>query len=328
MDGGGRLLRSLGALTAPLAPAPFALDGPNDRFAYAKPARATARLPKRLWRRRRTLRSGLARVACSHALGICLGASLLSGTVGYGLVKGGRYAAFVAAQGSIPDVVARAAGFAIKAVTITGTRSLTEGEILGLAGIGPHNSLPFVDVASIRGRLKAVPLIKEASVTKLYPDRLMIEIEERAPSALWQKDGALSIVAADGTPIDDMKDPRYAGLPLVVGEGANRRITEYLAILDASRDLRDRIRAGILVAGRRWTLKMDNGIDVHLPERSPADAIGRLAGLEHDGHILEKDVTSLDLRIPGRVMARLSADAAAAHAEAVARKSKKKGTAT
>ncbi len=336
MDGGGRLLRSIGARAASILPVPLAAD---PAFAAAAPftlARADhpalhvprPRLPGRLWRRHRRLRSQLSRVACSRVVSTGLALALLASAGGYGLVRGGRYAALVAAEGSLPDILARTAGFGIKAVTITGTRALSEGEVLGLADIGPHRSLLLLDVAEIRSRLKSIPLVKDASVTKLYPDRLLVEIEERAPTALWQKDGAVSIVAADGTPIDAIKDSRYAGLPLVVGEGANTRIEDYAVILEAAGELRDRVRAGIFVAGRRWTLKLDSGIEVALPERNPAVAVARLASLEHDGHILEKDVTGLDLRIPGRVIARLSADAAAARAEALAKKSKKKGAAT
>ena len=91
-----------------------------------------------------------------------------------------------------------------------------------MAGIGPRSSLVFLDVASLRARLKAVPLIKEANVSKLYPNRLLIEIEERQPTALWQKDGLVALVAGDGTPIDDLKDPRFQRLPLVVGAGAKQ----------------------------------------------------------------------------------------------------------
>ncbi len=71
--------------------------------------------------------------------------------------------------------------------------------------------------------LEALPLIKQASVRKLYPDRIVIDIVERAPAALWQKDGELSAIAADGAVIDKADDGRYAALPFVVGEGANER---------------------------------------------------------------------------------------------------------
>lgn len=331
MDGGGRLLRSLGDLGATLAPSPLALSGQAfmnqaDPFAFPTLPRAAPRLPRRMYRRHGVRRS-FERLARSRLFGTFLVLGFLVGTGVCGAVKGGAYSEFIAAQGTIPDIVAKASGFAVKAVTITGTRELTEGEILQLAGIGPRNSLVFLDVADLRARLKAVPLIKEASVSKLYPNRLLIEIEERQPSALWQKDGAVSIVAADGTPIDDMHDPRFERLPLVVGEHANKKLTEYLGILDASGDLRDRIRAGIYVSGRRWTLKTNGGIDVALPETNPADAVAKLARLEHDGHILEKDILSLDLRVPGRVVARLTPAAAAAR-EALLAKTKKKGAST
>ncbi len=327
MDGGGRLLRSLGGFGAQLAPTAYTIATPNA--AYAPPSSDTApRLPLRRWRRNPALRAVLSRLATTRFLGTALALGLLGGTAVCGAVRGGAYADFVATQGSLPDIAAKAAGFAIKAVTITGTRELTEAEILDMAGVGPRNSLVFLNVADLRARLKAVPLIKEANVSKLYPNRLLIEVEERQPTALWQKDGLVALVAADGTPIDDLKDPRFQRLPLVVGTDANKHLEEYLEVLDAAGELRDRIRAGIYVAGRRWTLKTDSGLEIELPEKDPADAVGRLALLEHDGHVLEKDVLSLDLRIPGRVVARLTADASAARADALTKKSAKKKGAT
>ena len=328
MDGGGRLLRSLGGFGAPLPPAAFTLA---TSTAYALPsaaALAAPRLPRRRWRRNPTFSAVLSRLAATRFFGSALAFGLLGGAAIFGAVRGGGYAEFVAAEGSPLDVAARIAGFSIKAVTVTGTRELTEPEILGLAGIGPRSSLVFLDVAAVRARLEAVPLIREASVSKLYPDRLLIEVEERKPTALWQKDGQVSLVAGDGTPIDNLTDPRFGRLPLVVGPAANRHLDEYGEVLDAAGDLRDRIRAGIYVAGRRWTLKTDSGLEIELPEKDPADAVARLAVLEHDGHILEKDVLSLDLRIPGRIVARLTTDAAATRADAQAKKSTKKKGAT
>jgi cell division protein FtsQ len=260
--------------------------------------------------------------------GSILMVALFAATGLYGIAQGGAYTAYIQREGTIPDQIAKAFGFAIKAVTITGARELTENEILTLAGVSPRNSLVFLNVADLRARLKAVPLIKDASVSKLFPNRLLIEVEERQPYALWQKDGSISIVAADGTVIDDLHDPRYENLPLVTGEGANGKIADYTALLDAAGDLRPRIRAGIYVAGRRWTLKTNGGVEIALPEKEPALALSRLALVEHDSHILEKDILSIDLRIPGRIVARLTEDAASTRNAALAKKSKVKGAQT
>ena len=154
--------------------------------------------------------------------------------------RGGHYDALVAEKGEPADILARALGLGVKTVTIAGQSELSEAEVLSAAGIGPRNSLPFLDVAGVRERLKKLPLVKEVAVTKFYPDRLLIEVEERQPSALWQTDGVVHVVAADGAAIDALRDQRFANLPLVVGDGANMRLPEYLALLDAAGDLRDK----------------------------------------------------------------------------------------
>lgn len=312
----------MSAMEIGFAPARLAYAGAlSVREAEAPRAKIRSRARKsRLGLRHKIL----ARLA-GPGTGIVFASALLLSTGLYGAVKGGHYEAFKAAQGAPADILAKAFGFGIEAVTIAGESELAESDILAAAGIGPRNSLLFLDVAKVRERLQALPLVKDVSVTKLYPDRLLIEVEERQPSALWQKGGHVDIIAADGMPLDAMRDQRFIHLPLVVGAGANERLGEYLGLLGVAGDLRDRVRAGILVAQRRWTLKTTDGIDILLPERDPEAALAGLVRLQRESRILDKDLLSLDLRQPGRVVARLTEDGAAARAETLAHKTKSKG---
>ncbi len=321
MDGGGRVLRSLTDTASSL----FTLARP--RFAGVpsgfEPASFQPVLPRlrpvprtSFWRRR-TVRGGPGAILVLALFGV---------TGLYGATRNGDYAAFVKENGAPADLAAKAVGFPIDAITITGQKVLGPREILDASGINPHHSLLFLNAADIRDRLKAIPLVRDAIVTKLFPDRLTISLDERDPVALWQLNGKLSIVSGDGVVIDDVHDDRFMGLPFVVGDGANTRVGEFLALLDAAGDLRSRVVAGILVGERRWTLKMDNGVVIALPESGAADAIARLVLVDKQSKLLDKDVVSVDLRIPGRVTARLSDDAAAARAEMLAKKNKGKGT--
>jgi cell division protein FtsQ len=321
MDGRGRLLRSLTALNMGFGPAAMAYAGglPAHEIHSARQIMPPARQPRQGVRRKI-----LARLA-GPGTGACFSLALLAATGAYGAVKGGHYAAFVAAQGEPADIVAKALGFSIKAVTIAGERELKEQDVLAVAGIGPRNSLLFLDVAKIREKLKQLALVKDAAVTKLYPDRLLIEIEERQPFALWQCDGRVQIVAADGVPVAAMRDQRFIHLPLVVGAGANEKLDQYLALLEAAGDLRERIVAGVLVAGRRWTLKTATGIDVLLPETEPEAALARLVDLQRTSRVLDKDILSLDFRQRGRLIARLAQEAAAERAAMLPSKTKAKG---
>ena len=313
MDGGRRLLRSLkGTLPGqPFARPAFAGlqdDGrSNPRgaelsaySAFAPRGMATVR------RRPGFVRSTfLGALMGARATGFVLGAIFLGGVSLYGAVRGGQYDAFVAAHGAPADIAAKALGFDLDVVTIVGSRGLLETEVLTAAGITDRNSLLFLDIADVRDRLSKIPLIKDVSVRKLYPDRLLIELVEREPFAIWQKDGKLLVVATDGTPIQELTDQRFTDLPFVVGKGAN-----------------ERIRAGILVGERRWTLKMTNGLDVKLPENEPEAALAQFARLARDSRLLDKDLVSIDLRVPGRLYARLTEEAAAARADAMPRKKK------
>jgi cell division protein FtsQ len=322
MDGRRRLLRSVNAPDIGLPPVALASAGALIVPEVLAPRREI--IPPVRQPKQGVLEKTLNLLA-RRGTGACLSLALFTAVGAYGTVKGGHYGAFVAKEGEPADILAKALGFSIKAVTISGERELKEQDILMVAGIGPRNSLLFLDVAKIREKLKRLALVKEAAVTKLYPDRLLIEIEERQPFALWQCDGEVKIVAADGVTLGPMRDKRFIHLPFVVGAGANEKLDQYMAVLDAAGDLRDKIVAGVRVAGRRWTLKTANGIDILLPEMEPEAAVARLAELQRAYHLLDKDIVSLDLRQPGRLIARLTEEAASERAAALASKSKAKG---
>ena len=288
--------------------------GPRARLAYAGGEVASARVLLRGERSTanvvewtRTLRRSAPR-----GVGAALAAALIVGTAAFGVVRGGEYDSFVAREGSVPDFIARALGFEIAVVTISGQTEMTESEILHDAGVSPKNSLLLLDAAEARARLEKAPLVKQASVRKLYPNHLVIDLVERTPCALWQKDGQVSVVAADGAVIDEMRDQRFTALPFVVGEGANERLAEYTRLVAAAGELGPRIRAGVLVSDRRWNLKMTSGVEVMLPEVNPLGAVATLVRLQRESRVLDRDVLSLDLRVEGRMFARLTEDAAAA----------------
>ncbi len=326
MDGGRRLLRPVREAFEGFQPSPPVYAGAAQIATL--PAFAAGYGRRAPGRRRSSFSNRLTQILSARGAGSIVAVILFLSIGIYGAQLGGEYSAFVAKEGSVPDYLARVAGFSIRTVTISGAHALKEQEVIDVSGIGAKNSLPFLDVVKVRDRLKRLAMVKDASISKLYPGRVVIDIEERKPFALWQQDGAIKIVAADGTPIDDYEDQRFAALPLVVGVGANARIGEYVALLDAAGDLRPRIKAAILVAERRWTLQMDNEVEVALPEVGASAAVAELARLQREDHVLDKDILSIDLRVPGRMFVRLTADAAAARATAQAQKSKMKGART
>jgi cell division protein FtsQ len=275
----------------------------------------------------------LARSRCSRLLaaqvprgmGISATALVIAATLVYGVVKGGHIPQVVAAMKEVRDRLGNAAGFRIVSIALSGHHHVSREEVLAVAGITGTTSLVFLDVDEARERLKANPWIADATVLKLYPGALQIGIRERAAFALWQKDSRVSVIADDGTVLEPYVSRGLLRLPLVVGSGAQLRAKDILGLLDLHPSLRDFVRAAVLVGERRWNLRLENGIDVLLPEADAATALDRLVELDREKRLITRDIVAIDLRLPDRVTVRLSDGAAQARSEQLKEKSKKKG---
>ncbi len=307
MDGGGRFAGALRDRVATL----LSIDAWREAWLDRRARRAAAR------------RAAFQRRGIPRGIGSLAALLILAGFAAGGFYAGGHYDRFRADYGSMQDIAARMLGMRIASVAVTGNSELSVDEVFAAASMPATTSLPFLDIRAVQERLKQVPLIAEASVTKLYPNRLAIDITERSPFALWQKDGQVRVVSADGTAIDALRDDRFVTLPHVVGEGANKRIKEYVGILLEVPELSDQVRAGTLVGERRWTLKLKSGIDVKLPEEEPAQALAHLAEVDRTTRLLSRDIIAVDLRQPGRIVVRLSEEAAQTRNEALEKRIEK-----
>lgn len=257
--------------------------------------------------------------------GVNASAVLILAAIGYGTALGGHWPLVVEAVKDARDAAANTSGFHITAVAISGHKHVTRDDILSIAGVTERTSLLFLDAEAARQKLKTNPWIADATVLKLYPDRLQITVQEREAFALWQKEGKIFVVAGDGTVVEPFVKGRITGLPLVVGPGAETRARDFLTLLDRFPEVRDQMRAAILVAERRWNLRLKSGITVRLPEAHPEHALTTLIALDRDKRLLSRDITGIDLRLADRVTVRLSEEAAQARNELLKGKSKKKG---
>jgi cell division protein FtsQ len=199
------------------------------------------------------------------------------------------------------------AGFEVNRVEITGNRQLSRMDIYKAVLPGRTNAMLSVDLAAIRGRLLALPWVADASVGRRLPDTLDIVIVERRPVALWQYRGRFAAIDGSGKLLTATGLERYAGLPVVVGPGANARVRELLALAAAAPSLGDRIDAAVLVGGRRWDIRFKSGETLLLPDTPAAAtaAIKRFARIEAAQPagvgLLGGRFARFDMRLPGRM---------------------------
>jgi cell division protein FtsQ len=252
---------------------------------------------------------------------------LLLASAGFGIIKGGHIGELSAALGDSRNALANGIGFRITAVAINGRKQLTQDEVLATGGVNGRSSLLFLDAAAVRDRLKANPWIADATVLKLYPGHLQIDLVERTPFALWQCDGRLSVIADDGAVLEPYVARRFVSLPLVVGRGAETRARDFLALLSRYPQVSAVTKAAILVAERRWNLRLKDGLDIRLPEIDVGNALAALSRLDKEDHLFSRDIVAIDMRLPDRLTVQLSDEAARAREELFKKPKKKAGDA-
>ena len=323
MDGAGRLARSLRSL------------GPQADLKAAAIGAAVL-LRERLGRRARVPAKRVIDRAPPNRLvhlverylpnrtGIALTVVMLLGSTGLGIVKGGHVDDFMVALSDTRNALANSAGFRITTVAINGRKQLSQDEVLAVGGVSGRSSLLFLDAATVRDRLKANPWIADATILKLYPGRLQIDIVERTAFALWQQDGRLSVIAEDGAVLEPYVSRRFVALPLVVGKGADVRARDFLALLDRYPQVRIVTKAAIFVGERRWNLRLKDGLDIRLPENDVGNALALLSKLDKDDRLFSRDIVAVDMRLPDRLTVQLSEDAAKAREELFKDKKPKK----
>jgi cell division protein FtsQ len=252
---------------------------------------------------------------------------LLLASAGFGIVRGGHVDELSTALSDSRNALANSAGFRITSVTINGRKQLSQDEVLATGGVNGHSSLLFLDASAVRERLKANPWISDATVLKLYPGALLINIVERTAFALWQEDGKLSVIADDGAVLEPYVTPRFLSLPLVVGKGAETRAKDFLALLAQYPQVRSLTKAAVFVGQRRWNLRLKDGLDVRLPENDVDKALAELSRLDKEDHLFSRDIVAVDMRLPDRLTVQLSDDAAKAREELFKKPKKKAGDA-
>jgi cell division protein FtsQ len=199
------------------------------------------------------------------------------------------------------------AGFRVRSVEVQGTRRMNPAPVYRIALDQKAAALPLVDVADIRQRLLGFGWVKDARVTRRYPDTLVVDIVERKPAALWQDEHRLNLVDAEGVVLDRVPVSQMPDLPLLIGRGANAHATELNALLAPLPAMRAQLVSASWIGQRRWDLALQTGETISLPEgqESAKMALAKFAKVDKSTGLLGRGIVRFDLRIPGKMTVQL-----------------------
>lgn len=226
-------------------------------------------------------------------------------TLGYGVTLAGRWDEVRGASLLVANDVAVFVGLGVGDVSISGINHVTDAQVSEALGIKPGVSIFAFDTAAARDRLLANGWVREARVMRLLPSTLVVEIEERAPFAIWREGGDSVVIDAAGRPLAEVQPVAFPSLPVVSGPGAASPAKEIVDMVRSFPELSLRVRDMERIAGRRWDLLLDTGLRARLPAGYPKAALADLNEIVARNPAALYEISEIDLRLDSQFTLKL-----------------------
>ncbi len=197
----------------------------------------------------------------------------------------------------------------LKQVPIQGHNRTQLEDINRVLNLAQGMPILDIDLNEKRDALLTLPWIRSVVIERMLPDTMIIQIQEKTPIAIWQHNKKYWPIDEFGETISDNKTV-ISNVLLVVGEDAPKHTPHLIEVLAQYPMIQKHVRSAVRVGKRRWDLYMDDaehGLVVQLPETDIGEAINRLREFNETGHILDRDINVIDLKLPDRLIIRSSA---------------------
>jgi len=202
-------------------------------------------------------------------------------------------------------------GFTVRNIQLTGLHRVDRDTVYRIASEEHGQDMPLVDLDALRQQLLQLGWIEDARVSRRLPDTLAIDLVERVPAAVLQRNQQLSLIDSQGhilAAVDPHTMPDQ--LPLLIGEGVETHVGQLRTLIASQASLKQTIEGATWVGQRRWDLRFQSGEILSLPE-GDAEAIKALALFakkDQEARLLGQGYVRIDMRDPARMVIRTSRD--------------------
>ena len=202
-------------------------------------------------------------------------------------------------------------GFVVRNIQLTGLHQVDRDTVYRIVSEAHGQDMPLVDLAQLRAQLLQIGWIEDARVSRRLPDTLAIDLVERVPAAVLQRNQQLALIDAQGhilAAVDAHTMP--VQLPLVIGDGVEGHIVQLQALIASQAPLRQLIDGATWIGQRRWDLRFQSGETLSLPEgdAEAARAYALFAKKDQESRLLGQGYVHIDMRDPSRMVVRTSRD--------------------
>ena len=151
-----------------------------------------------------------------------------------------------------------------------------------------------MDLAGVHRAFEQLPWVRNADVRRLWPGRLVVQLESHRAAASWNDRALLDVHGEvfDGTP--------WRGLPrFYAPEGMEREVARHngeFSRIVAPLDMR--VEQLVVTARQSWRLRLNNGVSVELGREKLAERLSRFARFYPRAVAAIGPIPRVDMRYP------------------------------
>jgi cell division protein FtsQ len=164
--------------------------------------------------------------------------------------------------------------FALHRLDVRGElRQVSADSIRLVANRGVRGNFFTVELDKVRAAFEKLPWVREARVSRRWPDTLVVELVEHVPLARWNGNGLVSMEGEVFSASAAAELPSLGGI-----EGSGREVAEaYLRYREILAPLGLHIKELNLSPRRAWRLKTDSGLEIALGRKEVEPRLRRFA---------------------------------------------------
>ncbi len=196
-------------------------------------------------------------------------------------------------------------GLTLQHIYVDGLRHIDPQTIHKIIDTPKGSPLLSLSLKDIQSKIENYYWVENATIERQFPQTLHVHITERTPMAVWQHQQKLILIDQKGAIIPEPNIEAYSDLLMLVGDDAPQYASELFALLSIDPQFRSMVHSAIRVSNRRWNIRLANGIEVKLPEKGTEESWRRLIDIYRHQKLDKHPVTSVDLRVPGKLYIRL-----------------------
>ena len=189
----------------------------------------------------------------------------------------------------------------LKNLKISGIENVKASEVVNIVSELRGISLTSIDLKKISSEINNIDWVKKSELRKIYPSTLEVKVYEHNPIAIWYNEGNKFLVDRDSKIITELNPNKFTNLKVVAGPNALEDIPVIISMIKNYPEFEKKIKSLLRVGDRRWTIRLHNGITIHLPEKNVVNAIEEIEDLDREHSLLSRYIEIIDMRLPDRI---------------------------